>query len=161
MTNQADKKSGLRVVVVGGIIFAGLVGVALVVLALSTSTGGKRERTAGAAELALIAPLAPGSALEDYTISAVHPVENGVLRVVCVRDKSRVQLDIALPGSGALAAADAGRYAIFYSLDNAPEAEGQRLAKALAKNIHNEVPTPPGLTQFVPHVPDLGSTSAR
>jgi hypothetical protein len=43
-----------------------------------------------------------------------------------------------------------------YTLDNAREAEGQKLAKALASHVHNDAPTSPGLAPFVPLVPDLG-----
>src|SRR5690349_2454036 len=120
---QADKKSSLGLLL--GILGAG---VALVIVFALIASGGKHERSAGAEELALIAPLARGSALETYSIETVHPVEHGVLRVVCVKDKSRVQLDIALRGPGPLPTADNGRYVVFYSLENAPESDGQLLA---------------------------------
>ncbi len=148
MTHQADKKTSLGVIAI----------LALAVLAILFTfvlSGGKRERTASKDELAFIAPIAPGALLEQYKIEEVHPVENGVLRVVCAKDKARVQLDVALQGENVRPASYTGRYAIFYSLENAPESDGQLLAKALAGHVHSEMPPPPGMTVFVPHNPDL------
>jgi hypothetical protein len=147
---QAGKKSSLGLLL--GILGAGVV---LAIVFALVASGGKRQRIASADELALIAPLAPGSALESYSIETVHPVEHGVLRVVCVKGKSRVQLDIALRGPGPLPTADNGRYVVFYSLENAPESDGQLLAKALASRLHIERDPPTGMTVFVPQNPDL------
>jgi hypothetical protein len=151
MAQQADKKSSLGLLL--GILGAGIA--AFVVAALILS-GPKKPRTAGPDELALIAPLAPGSALENYSIEAVHPVEHGVLRVVCLKDQSRVQLDIALRGGQPPATADNGRYVVYYGMENAPETDAQALAKALAEKIHGDREPPAGMTIFVPTIPDLG-----
>src|SRR4051812_33082616 len=86
-------------------------------------------------ELALVAPLAPGAPLEDYTIAEIYRVDPGVMRVLCTKDAGRVQLDISLAGDGR-APVNIGPYAIFYAIDKAPDADGQRLAKALAAKIH-------------------------
>ena len=151
MTKQTDHKSSFGLLL--GILGAGVAVAAIFAL---VTTGGKRQRVASAEELERIAPLVRGSALENYSIEMVHPVEHGVLRIVCVKDKSRVQLDIALRGPGPLPTADNGRYVVFYSLENAPESDGQLLAKALAGKIHIERDPPPGMTVFVAQNPDLG-----
>lgn len=150
MAQQADKKSSVGLLL--GILGAGVVAI---LAALLLFAGPKKERTAGPDELALIAPLAPGSALENYSIAAVHPVEHGVLRVVCVKDKSRVQLDIALRGGQPPPTADNGRYVVYYGMEDAPESDAQALAKALASRIHAEREPPAGMTIFVPTIPDL------
>ncbi|HZS35822.1 MAG TPA: hypothetical protein VFF06_03300 [Polyangia bacterium] len=113
-------------------------------------------RPASEAERALVAPLAVGAPLDDYQVREIHAVEKGVLRVVLARDAASVNLDVALAGPGAnRALASAGPYAIFYSLKNAPDADGQRLAKALAAVIQPNaaLPPPPGLTTFEPQQP--------
>ncbi len=110
-------------------------------------------RPAGSAELALVAPLAPGSALLDFSIREIRAVDRGRLRVVCVKDRAVVRLDVALlDPEGALPPASAGRYAVFYSLRGAAEEDGDRLARKLARVIerHPEAPPPPGMTTFVP-----------
>jgi hypothetical protein len=108
---------------------------------------------AGPAELALVSPLAPGSALAGFVIREIRGVERGRLRVVCARERAVVRLDVALVDpEGPLPPAVAGRYAVFYSLKGATPEEGERLAQKLAKAIgaNAAVEPPPGMTTFKP-----------
>ena len=57
----------------------------------------ERPRLAGAAELALVAPLVPGSALADFEIAEIQAMSaEGVLRVMCQRGEASVALDVGL-----------------------------------------------------------------
>ncbi|MRG90758.1 hypothetical protein [Polyangium spumosum] len=110
-------------------------------------------RPAGPAELALVAPLAPGSSLDGFTVREILAVRDGVLTLVCEKDRSVVRLSIALAADdGPTPPAVAGKYAIFYSARRGDPAEAERLAKALAALLekHPDVPAPPGMTSFVP-----------
>src|SRR5689334_6139659 len=87
-----------------------------------SATGSSRVTEApppapSAAELALLAPLAVGSDLGDgFIVREIHGVSGGVIRLVCVKDKATVRLDIALADAeGAVPPATAGKYAVFYS----------------------------------------------
>lgn len=105
------------------------------------------------AELALLAPVVPGSALLDFTVREIHAVDRGRLRVVCVKDKAVVRLDVALlDPEGTVPPASAGRYAVFYSLRGAAPEDADRLARKLARLIepHASAPPPPGMTTFTP-----------
>jgi hypothetical protein len=147
------RRKRLRLVAVAAMIAAGAA--AVIIWRVRTEAAQpSTARPASAAELALIAPLTVGSPLEDYQVREVHAVENGFVRVVCARDGAVVQLDIALGGGGGpnRALASAGQYSIYYSLQNAPDADGQKLAKALAAAMqpNGALPPPPGLTTFEP-----------
>jgi hypothetical protein len=119
----------------------------------SATASSAPPRPAGPAELALVAPLAPGSDLIGFTVREIRAVERGRLRVVCVKDKAVVRLDVALlDPDGALPPASAGRYAVFYSLRGAAPEDGDRLSRKLARILeaHAAAPPPPGMTTFTP-----------
>jgi len=109
-------------------------------------------RLAGAAELAVLAPLRPGAALADFEVVEIRAVgADGALRVVCARGEVVVALDVALAAAGGPPPpARAGRYAIFYALRAATPAEGERLATALAAVLaaNASVAAPPGMTAY-------------
>ena len=111
-------------------------------------------RPAGSAELALVAPIVPGGVLLDFAVREIRAVDRGRLRVVCVKDKAVVRLDVALlDPEGALPPATAGRYAVFYSLRGATPEDGERLARKLARVIEAHAstpPPPPGMSTFTP-----------
>ena len=111
-------------------------------------------RPAGPAELALVAPLTPGGTLEGFTVREIFAVENGVLTLVCAKDRAVVRLSIALAADGGPAPpALAGKYAVFYSARGKSDPQdAERLARALAAILekHPDVPVPPGMTSFVP-----------
>jgi hypothetical protein len=111
------------------------------------------RRPANAAELALVAPLAPGSRLADYEVVRIEGVERGALRVVCAKEQAVVRLDVALAADdGPPPPATAGRYAIFWNAHDAPLDEAERLAKALAEVVKKNAgaPVPEGLGPFTP-----------
>jgi hypothetical protein len=87
-------------------------------------------------------------------VQEIRAVERGRLRVVCVKEKARVALDVALASDAekAMPPATAGRYAVFYELHDATPEDGERLAKALARVLgaNASAPAPPGLTVFQP-----------
>lgn len=116
-----------------------------------------KPRSASAAELALLAPLTPGSALADFEVTEIVGVgPEGSLRVVCERGAVGVALDVALAAEGEpTPPARAGRYAIFYALRGASPAEGEQLAVALAAFLeHNAgAAIPPGLGPYRPGAP--------
>lgn len=119
--------------------------------------GRQRPRPAGPAERALVAPLAEGSALDDYEVREIHAVgPEGAMQVVCAKGRSVVRLSVALltPATeeGPEPPAVAGRYAIFYSLRGASPEEGERLARALAEVLskNDAAPAPPGMAPFAP-----------
>lgn len=100
-----------------------------------------------------MAPLVAGGKLLDFAVREVRAVDHGRLRVVCVKDKAVVRLDVALlDPEGALPPASAGRYAVFYSLRGGTPEDGERLALKLARVIeaHASMPPPPGMTTFTP-----------
>lgn len=106
-----------------------------------------------AEELALLSPLAPGSHLAGFEVRAIDGVRDGVLRVVCGKDRAIVRLDVALvDDEGAVPPATAGRFAVFYSLSGALPEEGDRLARKLADVLraHAGATPPPGMTTFKP-----------
>ncbi|MDI1431122.1 hypothetical protein [Polyangium sorediatum] len=110
-------------------------------------------RPAGPAELALVAPLAPGSTLDGFAVREIRAVQDGVLTLVCEKDRAAVRLSVALAvDDGPTPPAFAGKYAVFYSARGSDPADGERLAKALAAILekHPDVPVPPGMTSFVP-----------
>lgn len=100
-----------------------------------------------------MAPLVPGARLGGYEVREIHAIEGGQLTLVCAKDRATVRLSIALAADeGPAPPATAGRYAVFYSLRNAPPEDGERLAKALADVLgkHTDLPPPAGLTAFSP-----------
>lgn len=108
-----------------------------------------------AEELALLAPLAKGSDIEGYEVRDIRGVEDGVLRLVCVKDRDRatIRLDVALlDEEGPTPPATAGKYAIYYSLRGAVPEDAEKLARRLAKVLqdHASMPPPKGMTKFVP-----------
>ncbi len=104
---------------------------------------------APAPELALLAPLREGGALGGFDVAEIHPIgDDGVLRLVCRKRRSAVRLAVALAtDGGAPPAATAGRYAVYFTLENGDPADGERLASALAAVLQANaaVPVPPGL----------------
>jgi hypothetical protein len=112
------------------------------------------------AERALVAPLAPGSDLAGFSVREIRGVEGGVMRVVCVKGKAEVRLDLALADEeGPTPPAVAGRYAVFYAVERATPEEGEKLAKALAKVVEKNAAAPPpaGMAPFTPR-PKPGMT---
>jgi hypothetical protein len=107
-------------------------------------------------ELALIAPLRGGSPLADYNIDQIEPVDaDGTLAIVARKGASTVRLEVALvdtSGSGPSPPATGGAYAVFFALDGAVPADGERLAKALAAVIEANaaVARPSGMRPFRP-----------
>jgi hypothetical protein len=108
----------------------------------------------GEAERALLVPLHDGSTLAGFDVAEIRSVdESGLLRIVCKRAGATVRLEIALAGEGGPAPpARAGRYAIFYALENAPPKEGERLASALATILtaNAGASPPPRMRPFTP-----------
>ncbi|APR75714.1 Hypothetical protein A7982_01060 [Minicystis rosea] len=49
-----------------------------------------------AEELAILSPIAKGSAIDGFTVREIHGVHDGVLRVVCTKDHATVRLDVVL-----------------------------------------------------------------
>jgi hypothetical protein len=110
-------------------------------------------KPAGPSELALVAPLAPGGELDGFEVREVRAVADGVLVVVCGKDRVVVRLWVALASdAGPEPPATAGRYAVFYSAKGADPEDAARLARALAAVVDKraDVPVPPGMTTFVP-----------
>jgi len=108
---------------------------------------------AGIEELALVAPLVVGSSLGDFEVVEIDAIQKGVLDVVCRKGRSVVRLWIALASDkGPEPPAQAGKYAVFYSVRGGDPADAERLAKALADVVgkHADVPVPKRLTEFVP-----------
>lgn len=114
----------------------------------------EQPSSAGAAELALVAPLVPGSALADFEVAAIQAVSaEGTLRVLCERGEASVALDVGLVADGGpIPPAVAGRYAIFYAIRGATSQEGERLAAALAAILEQNAaaPIPPGMAPYRP-----------
>jgi hypothetical protein len=106
---------------------------------------------AGPAELALVAPLAPGAELEGYTVKRIDAVFDGTVGVLLERGPDRVRLDVAMAGpdsaSGNRVGAAAGTYAVYDRVEGAPTDDGERVAKALARILADGIPrpAPPGL----------------
>jgi len=102
---------------------------------------------AGAAELAVVAPLTAGADLGGWTVDGIEGVHDGAIAVVLRRNEQQFRLRVALdaPG-GPLAPARVGRYAIYYT-GGIDGAEAQSLATALQAVIatHPDVEPPPGL----------------
>ncbi|EYF08133.1 hypothetical protein [Chondromyces apiculatus] len=109
---------------------------------------------AGAAERAILAPLAEGASLGDFEVLDIQAVNaEGAVRLHCVRDRAKVRLDVALvTEDGPEPPAFTDRYAVFYSLKNASPEDGERLARALAEILkkNESAPTPPGMKPFTP-----------
>jgi hypothetical protein len=106
-----------------------------------------------AEELALLSPIAQGSQLAGFEVREIHGVRDGVMRLVLVKDKATVRLDVALlDDDGVVPPATAGKLAVFYSLHGALPEEGDRLARKLADVLkaHPAATPPPGMTKFRP-----------
>jgi hypothetical protein len=106
---------------------------------------------ASEAERAFLRPLTEGRSLGGFQVRELRPVEKGSLRIVCERDGARVNLDIALLGPESPSPpAMAGPYAVYYSLERASQADGERLARELEKILtaNAAVPPPPGLQPY-------------
>lgn len=106
---------------------------------------------ASEAEREFLRPLAEGRRLGGFEVRELRPVDNGSLRIVCERDGARVKLDIALLGPESPSPpAMVGRYAIYYSLERASQADGERLARELEKILaaNAAILPPPGLKPF-------------
>ncbi len=109
--------------------------------------------TAGAEELALVAPIVVGGSLGDFEVIEVQALQKGVLNIVCRKGRSVVRLWISLASDkGPEPPAQAGKYAVFYSVSSGDPAEAERLTKALAGIVgkNSDVPVPKGMTEFVP-----------
>lgn len=114
------------------------------------------RRVADAAELAVVAPIAPGSRLAGYEVVRVEGAERGAMRVVCAKGRGVVRLDVALRAdAGAEPAATAGPYAIFWGAHNAPLDEAEAVARALAEVVKRNAaaPTPSSLGPWAPPPP--------
>jgi hypothetical protein len=114
---------------------------------------GGRDAAAGSPERALVAPLAPGSALGDFRVRTISAVERGTFSVVCERGRETMRLVIALDGGAARPAATAGPYAIFYvASEGGGGGDGARLAQTLATTLSRNLDhaAPPGLGRFQP-----------
>lgn len=110
-------------------------------------------RPASAEELSLVSPIVKGSLLAGFQVREIQAVRDGVMRVVCGKDKAIVRLDIALvDDDGVVPPATAGKFAVFYSLRGALPEEGEGLARKLADVLvaHAGAPPPPGMTKFRP-----------
>ncbi len=121
--------------------------------AAGTTVTEEAPRPASAAELAIVAPAAPGAKLADWDIRAVHGVNRGTLEIVCEKGAARVVLSIALAAQGGPEPpVSTDRYAVFYSSRGATPEDGERLAGALAELLraNQATPLPPGLGPFVP-----------
>jgi hypothetical protein len=110
------------------------------------------DAPASDAELAILSPLREGGALGEFEITRIEPIgEDGLLQITCRRGGAAVRLEVALAvDGGPLPPAVAGRYAVFYALEKAAPADGQRLALALAAILeaNTAAPIPPGLGPF-------------
>ena len=108
-------------------------------------------------ELAIIAPLREGGVLGGFEVVEIDPIgTDGALRITCRKQSSVVHLDVALGvDGGPPPPAVAGRYSVFYRVEQAAPAEGERLSLALAAILQNNAaaPPPPGLAPFnaMPH----------
>lgn len=103
---------------------------------------------AGSAELALLAPVAPGSSFEGWTVRSVSKVHEGSIRIELDRGSERATLTVHAAKGGPPPPATAGPYAVYYSAKSATE--GDRLARALAAVLsrHLDLPVPAGLAGF-------------
>ena len=106
------------------------------------------------AERALIFPLREGSTLGGFNVVDVPAIgDDGVLVIVCQRDGATVRLTLALAAPAEpRPAAIVGPYAVFYGVENASAADGERLSLALAEIIrpNAEKPRLQRLRPFVP-----------
>jgi len=121
--------------------------------ARTTATDDTPPRPASAAELAILAPAAPGGSLEGFDLRAVRVSGRGVVELLCEKASAHVTLYVAaLVEGGPAPPASTDRYAVFYSLRGATPEDGERLSTALAKLLQENraVPPPPGLGPFVP-----------
>jgi hypothetical protein len=124
----------------------------------SSTTAGEpphpRRPPAGAAELALLAPLLVGGSLEDSVISRIDAVTEGRIVLICTRGGKSIELDVMLASADApLPPATSGRYAVYYSAGASSSGDESRLAVALAHvlDTHASEPGPAGLTPFRLH----------
>ena len=108
-------------------------------------------RPANAAELALLAPVAPGQKLGEFDVREVR-ADRGLIDVVCEKGAARVVLSVALfTKDGPAPPASTSRYAVFYSVRGATTEEAERLAAALTAVLETSTaPVPAGLGPFVP-----------
>ncbi|AKT42587.1 hypothetical protein [Chondromyces crocatus] len=113
-----------------------------------------RPAPASAAERAILAPLSEGDSLGDYEVTEIQGVSpQGAVRVICTRDRATIRLDVALvTEEGPEPPAFTDKYAVFYSLKNAPPEDGERLAQTLVKILkkNESTPAPPGMATFTP-----------
>lgn len=119
----------------------------------ASATADTPPRPPSAAELAILAPAAAGGSLDGFAIRDVRVTGRGLIELVCEKGPARVTLTVALLVDGGPAPpASTERYAIFYSLREAPPEDGERLSKALATLLqaNRATPPPPGLGPFVP-----------
>ena len=103
---------------------------------------------AGSAELALVAPIAPGARFEGWMVRRVSSVHAGAIRIELERGSERAALTIHAAKGGPSPPATAGPYAVYYS--SRDPAEGERLSRALAAVLfqHRDRPVPAGLDGF-------------
>jgi hypothetical protein len=109
--------------------------------------------SAGPEELALIAPLVVGGSLLDFEVVEIQALQKGVLNIVCRKGRSNVRLWIALAAEKSPEPpAEAGKYAVFYSVRSGDPVDAEKLTKALAEIVkkHSDVPVPKGMAEFVP-----------
>ncbi|MEP7123743.1 MAG: hypothetical protein ABJE95_22635 [Byssovorax sp.] len=108
---------------------------------------------AGAAELAIFAPIVVGSTSKGWKIEAISAVHGGAITVRFVEEKGRGVVDLfvtATSDEGPTPPATTGPYAIFYSARRALPEDGDRLAGVLSRAIekNKSTPVPPGLTPY-------------
>jgi hypothetical protein len=104
---------------------------------------------AGSAELAVLAPIAPGSSFEGWKVAHISAVHHGAIRIDLERTGERAALTIYASKAGPPPPpATVGPYAVYYSAKQA--SEGDKLARALAKVLerHRDAPVPVGLGAF-------------
>jgi hypothetical protein len=118
--------------------------------------GTKAPSTAGPLltdnERALLAPVTEGGKLGEFDVTEVHPIgEDGGLRLACRKEHAIVRLEIvrAAPESPPAPITE-GPYAIYYSVQDASQADGEALAGSLAAILraNSSVRVPPRLAPF-------------
>lgn len=111
----------------------------------SSSSGPPPAPLAPPDEAKILAPLAIGGALGDFTILEIRPIDgDGLMKIVCEKDRGFVSLVVALRAEdGPAPPAEAPPYAVFYGTRNATSSEGERLAIALADILRKNGAKPP------------------
>ena len=98
---------------------------------------------AGEAELALVAPLKPGSQLGSYVIARIDAVQDGAVRVASHHADAVIELDIVLASSTPpLPPAKVGNYAIYFPPGAPSSPDGVPLAQALARVVSANLSVP-------------------